>query len=64
MAFNTLSVRPRPYVLNNYKGFSAKEKEDNESSQSSRALENQDNQYEYIQNTPDNRKNIKQEQQL
>ena len=63
MAFNTIAVRPRPYLVNNYKGFS-KEKEDNESSQSSRALENQDNQYEYIQNTPDNRKNLKQQQQL
>ena len=61
MAFNTLSVRPRPYFVNNYKGLPTKEKEDNESSQSSRALETQDNKYEYIQNKPENKKDIQQQ---
>ncbi len=41
MAYNTMSpVRPRPYLVNNNRGF-AKQKEDNESSQSSRSSQPQ-----------------------
>jgi len=59
MAYNLLSpVRPRPYLVNNYKGF-AKGKEDNESSASSHAT--QESQYEYVQNQPEQRKNVQQQ---
>lgn len=60
MAFNTIAVRPRPYLVNNYKGF-AKEKDDNESSASTRPFEAQEAQQEYVQNQPDQRKDVRQQ---
>lgn len=58
MAFNALAVRPRPYIVNNYNGF-AKEKEDNESSASAHAA--QESQYEYVENQPEQRKDVRQQ---
>lgn len=60
MAFNALAIRPRPYLVNNYKGF-AKEKEDDESSASSRAYEPQESQHDYVQNRPEQRKDVQQQ---
>lgn len=62
MAYSLLSpVRPRPYLVNNYKGF-AKEKEDDESSALAHATqESQEAQYEYVQNQPEQRKDIQQQ---
>lgn len=58
MAYSTMSVvRQKPYYVNNYRGF-AKEKEENESSQSSCAYENLE---EQPQINPNNRKSIQQE---
>lgn len=60
MAFNTIAVRPRPYLVNNYKGF-AKEKEDNESTASARAYEPQEPQHEYVKNQSEQRKDVRQQ---
>lgn len=61
MAFNTIAVRPRPYLVNNYKGF-AKEKEDNESPASARAYEPQEpqeSQHGRVQNQPEQQKDVR-----
>lgn len=61
MSYNTLSpVRQRPYFVNNYKGF-AKEKEDNESSQSSHPSQISNEQYQVTQNPHENQKSIQQQ---
>lgn len=57
MAYNAISVRPKPYLVNNYKGF-ANEKEDNDASQPSRAHQYQEEQYPINQN---NKKDIQQQ---
>lgn len=58
MSYNAMSVvRPKPYLVNNYKGF-AKEKEDNESSASSSSSQLQEEQYQVNQ---ENKKDIKQQ---
>lgn len=58
MAFNTLAIRPRPYLLNNYKGVT-KEKEGDESSSSSHVT--QEPQYEYVENRPEQRRDVQQQ---
>lgn len=60
MAFNALAVRPRPYLVNTYKGY-AKEKEDNESSASARPYEAQEPQQEHVQNRPEQGRDVKQQ---
>lgn len=60
MAFNALAIRPRPYLVNTYKGY-AKENEDNESSASARPYESQESQQEYVQNRPEQRRDVQQQ---
>lgn len=61
MAYNGLSaIRPKPYLVNNYKGF-AKEKEDDESSQSSHASPSYEEQNQINQNLPKAPKSIQQQ---
>ncbi len=51
MAYNTMSIiRPKPFIVTNNRG-ALKKKDDDESSQSSRATQNQDDQYQINQNT-------------
>lgn len=61
MSYNALSaIRPRPYLVNTYKGL-AKEKEDEESSQASHASQPQEDLYQVNPNAKGNQKNVQQQ---
>lgn len=61
MAFNTLAIRPRPYLVNNYRGFTKETEDNNESSGSARAHESQEPQHEHVQNQMEQRKDVRQQ---
>lgn len=61
MAFNTLAIRPRPYLVNSYKGFTKETEDNNESSASARAHEAQEPQHGQVQNQPEQRRDVRQQ---
>ncbi len=61
MAFNTLAIRPRPYLVNNYRGFTKETEDNNESSNPARAHESQEPQQEHVQNQPEQRRDVRQQ---
>lgn len=60
MAFNTVAIRPRPYLVNNYRGFTKETEDNNESSASQRTPEPQEPQHERVQNQPEQRRDVRQ----
>lgn len=61
MAFNTLAIRPRPYLVSNYRGFTKETEDNNESSASQRTHESQEPQHEHVQNQPEQRRDVRQQ---